>query len=144
MEISLSNEIKENKPQIIRAMKTQKIIFAAIFSIIMQSSALADGFKLKEESYIDDIPFNTTEIFYEILAADTGNLYLPSLNEEAYIDDIPFDTHEIAEIAKSEIAMKKSFKMPEEGYIDDIPFNTETVAASFCKKVSAADIQTML
>lgn len=144
MEISLSNENKENKPQIIRAMKTQKIILAAIISIIMQSSAFADGFKLKEESYIDDIPFNTTEIFYEILAADTGNLYLPSLNEEAYIDDIPFDTHEIAEIIKSEIAMKKSFKMPEEGYIDDIPFNTETVAASFCKKVSAADIQTML
>lgn len=125
-------------------MKTQKIILAAILSIILQTSALADGFKLKEESYIDDIPFNTTEIYYEILAADTGNLYLPSLNEEAYIDDIPFDTQEIAQIVQSEMAIAKSFKMTEECYIDDIPFNTETVAASFCKKVSAADIQTML
>ncbi|MDP2236735.1 MAG: hypothetical protein Q8J88_09895 [Bacteroidales bacterium] len=137
-------KIKTKNPQILRAMKTQKIIFAAIISIIMQSSALADGFKLKEESYIDDIPFNTTEIFYEILAADTSNLFLPSLNEEAFIDDIPFDTHEIAEVALSSIAMEKSFKMPEEGYIDDIPFNTESVAAGFCKKVSAADIHTML
>jgi len=137
-------KIKTKNPQILRAMKTQNFIFAAIISIIMQSSALADGFKMKEESYIDDIPFNTTEIFYEILAADTGNLYLPSLNEEAYIDDIPFDTHEIVEIVQSEIAMEKSFKMTEEGYIDDIPFNTETVAAGFCKKVSAADIHTML
>jgi hypothetical protein len=136
-------KIKKMNPQILRAMKTQKIIFAAIFSIIMQTSALADGFKLKEESYIDDIPFNTTEIYYEILAADTGNLYLPSLYEEAYIDDIPFDTKETAKIAQSEMAMEIPFSMPEEGYIDDIPFNTETVATSNCKKTSAGEIQTM-
>jgi hypothetical protein len=57
-------------------------------------------FNLNEESYIDDIPFNTKEIAQKVSApADHFNLFKPVVNlrDELYIDDIPFDTKAVFE-----------------------------------------------
>lgn len=66
--------------------------------------------KMTEEAYVDDIPFNTSSV-----AMNLGT----SLPEEAYVDDIPFNTYEVAVNGK--------VSLPEEAYVDDIPFDTECV-----------------
>jgi hypothetical protein len=80
---------------------------------------------LNDESYIDDIPFNTAEIAAQKM--EKADLSMFVLKEEAYIDDIPFDTKAIA----GKLIIDKSltnFSLLDEQYIDDIPFNTERVA----------------
>ncbi len=108
-------------------MKTKSILSAIILSILIGTSAIAENFKMKEEAYIPDIPFNTTEIFNAYMASDT-NLFVLQLEEEAYIDDIPFNTRAIAAQQCCEKAMKQNFEMEEEAYINDIPFDTKSIA----------------
>jgi hypothetical protein len=83
---------------------------------------------MKEESYIDDIPFNTAEIFDAYFNGDTNIIELPSPSDEAYIDDIPFNTEKVAAEVLSEKAMAETFTLHDEEYIDDIPFDTKIIA----------------
>lgn len=100
------------------------------------SSVTISAFSLEEESYIDDIPFNTEKIYkqaccyykhYGRYSADF------TLGEEDYIEDIPFNTIEIASsVMNGSFLMKpfpQTFFLSEEPYIDDIPFKTEEVIA---------------
>lgn len=67
-------------------MKRTLIIVALIFTGIFsfnETNSSTRNIKLNEENYINDIPFNTEEIFL---------LNSFKLEEEDYIDDIPFDT----------------------------------------------------
>jgi len=74
---------------------------------------------LTDESYINDIPFDTWEIAAEaILGGD--EVKLP---EEQYINDIPFNTREIA----CKLLLKKMMDTSGDISIDDIPFNTEKI-----------------
>ncbi len=72
-------------------MKTLTTITALIAIAIMFSANLnASSINFPEEAYINDIPFNTTEIYNEIIAEQ--NLAQFDFEEEEYVDDIPFDT----------------------------------------------------
>lgn len=123
-----------------RTMKTLKILNQTIAAItisllsivslaqvnlnvadLFSSEALTNAisFTFAEESYIDDIPFDT-----EMIALNTEFAYA-DYDEEA-IDDIPFDTEIVA--LQSELA---KFNYADEESIDDIPFNTEMVAANY-------------
>ena len=72
-----------------------------------------------EESYVDDIPFDTWEIAVAaVISGDEANLA-----EESYIDDIPFDTRTIV----MQIMLKKLTDKPDESNVNDIPFDTKKV-----------------
>ncbi|PKP53296.1 MAG: hypothetical protein CVT92_04610 [Bacteroidetes bacterium HGW-Bacteroidetes-1] len=118
-------------------MKTLNILTATILSIFFYSFALADGIKMKEEAYIDDIPFNTIEIFRSIIAHDTN--YIFTSEEESYIDDIPFDTEKIAKEHQSIVATEQLFELKDEEYIDDIPFDTEIIVSNYNHKCNEAN-----
>jgi hypothetical protein len=93
-------------------------------------------FLLKEESYINDIPFNTEKIFrraccyYKHYGRYVADL---TLRDEEYIDDIPFNTTLIASTYLNSQMLKEpmnlNFNLEDEPYIDDIPFDTREVAA---------------
>jgi hypothetical protein len=79
-------------------MKTTILTLALIFgSLLAFDFARADNdpaqFTMKEEAYIDDIPFNTEEIAKQALLKNSLKEF--KLKEEAYIDDIPFNTFQI-------------------------------------------------
>jgi hypothetical protein len=98
-------------------------------------------FTLKEEAYIDDIPFSTEKIFkraccyYKHYGRFVADLTLP---DEEYIDDIPFNTKDIASTRMTGEMLNKSFNatfnLDDELYIDDIPFDTKEVAADSIDK----------
>ncbi|MFA5417321.1 MAG: hypothetical protein WC341_02575 [Bacteroidales bacterium] len=79
---------------------------------------------LPEEAYINDIPFNTGQIFDSLYDASLSDTY--QLTDENYISDIPFNT---VEIAADSMEMETSeFTLDNENYIDDIPFATKNIA----------------
>lgn len=87
---------------------------------------------VEEESYVDDIPFDTKAIALESLFI---NMVRPA--EEAYINDIPFNTEEIASLHNAKLS---SFTPAEEAYIDDIPYDTQEIANSYllnCKNMAS-------
>ena len=65
----------------------------------IQKQAKYAKFDMKDEEYIDDIPFDTEEIFNSMVNFDAGdkNVVVKDfyLAEEQYIDDIPFDTKKL-------------------------------------------------
>ncbi len=81
-------------------MKTLKIINIALFLFISfivaggPADVLANtaAFKLEDESYVNDIPFNTGKLF-SIIAMDK---LTDRFRDEANINDIPFNTRKIA------------------------------------------------
>lgn len=107
-------------------MKTKNILI--IIGILFTTSSFSDNFKMKEEAYIDDIPFNTAEIAKQYMNLGNDSVNFTSMPTEAYIDDIPFDTKKIADSVIAEKAMNETFTMNEETYIDDIPFDTRLIA----------------
>lgn len=115
-------------------MKTKNILI--IIGFLITSSSFADNFKLKEEAYIDDIPFNTAEIAVHYMTKGNDSITISCLEMESYIDDIPFNTKQIADSALSEKAMNEKFTLVEEAYIDDIPFNTRLLAYRSLSKKS--------
>ncbi|MDO8898871.1 MAG: hypothetical protein Q7V19_14570 [Bacteroidales bacterium] len=125
-------------------MKTQNLTLALIFSIFFQSVIFADGFRMKEESYIDDIPFNTTEIFDAHNNGDTSIVELTTPAEESFIDDIPFNTEKIAGEILSAKAMAETFTLCEESYIDDIPFDTKIIAYRYLSRKTNANSSSIL
>ena len=100
------------------ALATLLIMF---FSIRLAASDTT--FRLQEESYVDDIPFDTE------LIAHQANLPDIFLEEEAYVDDIPFNTAQVTAMVHYEEAISVKFNPEVEDYIDDMPFNTAVIAA---------------
>ncbi len=78
---------------------------------------------VEEESYINDIPFDT-----EAIALKSLFLNLAKPEEEPYINDIPFATEEV--VATYNYMLNNIKPEPEE-YVDDIPFNTAEVAKNY-------------
>ena len=80
----------------------------------------------EEESYIHDIPFNTTSIaaIHQFETALSVDYTMP---EEAYFDDIPFSTENVVETTLYQEAMAVNYEMEEEDYINDIPFDTHSM-----------------
>lgn len=103
--------------------KTIATIFIILFSINLSAALL----NFEEESYINDIPFDTYEIYNDIV--DRADLMKFDFEEEAYISDIPFDTKCITVDCGYEKALQEEFSFEEESYIDDIPFDTECITA---------------
>ncbi|MCB2207175.1 MAG: hypothetical protein KQH67_02660 [Bacteroidetes bacterium] len=109
-----------------KALHTTKTIIATL-AVLFAINLNAGTHTLAEENYIHDIPFNTNEIYNEILIS-SGVLDF-DFNEEAYINDIPFNTECITVDCLYEKAVVVTFEMEEESYIDDIPFDTECITA---------------
>lgn len=112
-------------------MKTYtKSAILSLTGILLSMNIFANESVIKEEQYIDDIPFNT-----EVIAAkarfEKAITTEFQLEDETYIDDIPFKTDSLAKIILSNQAMSLNFKMEEENYIEDIPFNTSEIASEF-------------
>lgn len=80
---------------------------------------------VEEESYINDIPFDTKTVALNSLFTD-----LVRPDEEAYVNDIPMDTEEIASMFSYSAL---NIRPDEEAYINDIPFDTAEVVKNFLK-----------
>ena len=109
-------------------MKTLKLQFAtlaAIFAFFISFSANANCPSLSEETYIEDIPFNTETI------ADNFSMNMIEtefdFEGEYEIYDIPFNTACVTAGCRYEIALAEEFEMEDEAYINDIPFNTKEI-----------------
>ena len=109
-----------------KAMKTklQTSALIIILSVISIQLSAAD-FQLEDETYINDIPFNTEMVVNNMMVAEFD------LEEENYINDIPFNTYELALAATESDSDTNNFEMDEETYIDDIPFNTKEIANNY-------------
>lgn len=101
-------------------MKTLAKITSLILTltVLFTINLVASGFELSEESYIDDIPFSTKEVYDDILAKK--NLAEFNFEEEEYIDDIPFDTECISANCLYKKAILIEFDFEDEAFIEDI------------------------
>jgi len=93
---------------------TAIIAATVLFSISVNASMI----NFNEETYIDDIPFSTTEIYNELIAEK--NLTEFSFEEEEYIDDITINTECVSAKCKYQKAISVEFNFEDEQYIDDI------------------------
>ena len=99
-------------------MKSLIKITAAIAVIIFSVNLNASPINFSEESYINDIPFSTTEVYNEIITEQ--NLAEFDFEEEKYIDDITVNTQCISTQCLYQEAISVEFNFEEEQYIDDI------------------------
>lgn len=111
-------------------MKTIRILaLSLVLASVSMSATFAEGFELKEEAYINDIPFDTHRIAAEYTHQKAISvLFEPA--EENPVADIPFDTEAVAESERSNRAMQYVFRPAPEAFIHDIPFSTTAVACS--------------
>ena len=93
---------------------TAAIAVAIIFSVNLNASPT----NFREETYIDDIPFSTSEVYNEIITEQ--QLAEFDFEEEEYIDDITVDTKCISTQCLYQKAISVEFNFEEEQYIDDI------------------------
>jgi len=98
-------------------------------------------FNLDEEEYIDDIPFDTQEVFNSMVNFNENdkNVIVQDfyLADEDYVDDIPFDTRqliadrlsypEFAREAGLEGIVSVSCKYDEEGYLKVVGCNCSNI-----------------
>ena len=124
-----SNNINEQqKNNIMKTLKLQFATLTAIFTLFTASLTANTNYpSLIEETYINDIPFDT-----EIVAESYSMNEIEKdfdFSEEYEIFDIPFNTTCITADCRYEIAIAEEFEMEEETYINDIPFSTEEVSA---------------
>ena len=83
-------------------------------------------YNFEEESYISDIPFNTTLVsanlaYEEALSENYENV------DELYIEDIPFDTEKISAESISKTTIETEYELTDEAYVEDIPFDTYSI-----------------
>lgn len=111
-------------------MKTliKTISLLVTLTILSSVNLYALEYNFNEESYIDDIPFNTHEIFHDIIA--DRKLAEFDFEEEGYIDDISVDSGCVTPECKYKKAVSVDFQLEEEEYVDDITFNTEFISAA--------------
>ncbi len=112
-------------------MKTLILTLNLILGLTINSLASGEQITLREEAYIDDIPFNTElvvrDFFSRQFVADTLRP-----DTEEYVNDIPFDTHAILAKMHSDSATSVRYQPAAELYIDDIPFRTELIVNRYC------------
>jgi hypothetical protein len=108
--------MKRTKKHQVMKTKTYLPTLLLIISLMFVANtfALKRDVKLEEETYIDDIPFDTEWVVKEVLNP------VIDFEDEADVDDIPFNTAYLA-------ATTTVYEMEEEAYVDDIPMNTEMV-----------------
>jgi len=103
------------------------LLFFGIFTTGFSSTSIPPhSFALSEESYINDIPFNTRAIFCRFIKCKVMNL---KLQDEPAVDDIPFNTSEISAKILNPLPAVQTI-LSDEAYIDDIPFDTSVIAAN--------------
>ncbi len=96
--------------------KTSALIFA--LAILFSTTLSASAFNFSEESYINDIPFDTVEVYNNIITEQNLNEF--NFEEDNYIDDIPFDTKCISIDCLYNKALLVEFNFEEEDYINDL------------------------
>lgn len=117
-------------------MKTTILIILSLITLITTSTIANisdEEFYLEEESYIDDIPFDTWNVAMNNDSYWTNPGFL--LEEEEYVSDIPFSTYDIATDFIMNQAMAIEFNMEEEPFIDDISFDTKLITQN-CENIS--------
>jgi hypothetical protein len=103
------------------------LLFFGIFGTGFSSTSIPPhSFALSDESYINDIPFNTGAIFCRFIKCKVMNM---KLQDEPAVDDIPFNTYEISAKILNPLPAVKTI-LDDEAYIDDIPFDTSVIAAN--------------
>lgn len=110
-----------------RTLETFIWIFGLVllFAVFSYTNASANTIEFSEESYIDDIPFDTEMIVYGLQTPEFD------FEEEEYIDDIPFNTACVTANCVYKKAIQVVFEMNDEEYIDDLPFSTVKVAENY-------------
>ena len=110
-------------------MKTTYKISALIASLVLMLVVNLNASnllpKFADESYIDDIPFDTELIFEQLTMPEID------FEDEAYINDIPAEMLCVSPDCKYEKAILVTFEQDEEVYVDDMPFNTEKIANQY-------------
>jgi|FLOH01.1.fsa_nt_gi hypothetical protein len=96
--------------------KTTALFFAAL---LLSLNIFATGFDFEDEKYIDDIPFNTSEVILQISYENALTVDY-SLSEEEYIDDIPSDIVNNSQFVINTDSATQEFCFEDEEYIDDI------------------------
>ena len=87
-----------------KTLNTIKALLAAL-AILFSVNLSAATFSFEEENYINDIPFNTNQIYNEILI-ESGMLDF-NFVDEAYINDIPFSTEMVVSDYEYQIVKAK-------------------------------------
>lgn len=102
-------------------MKTlaKNISLTITLSVLFSLGFTASVFNFTEETYINDIPFNTECVTSDCLYQQAVSIDF-QLEDDNYIDDIPFDTECISSDCLYKKAMLEDFNLGEEAYIDDI------------------------
>lgn len=124
-------------------MKILSIISVISFLSMMnplEAGINSASFVLSDESYVNDIPFNTAVIARS--AYSISALSNRKLTDESFVNDIPFNTGEIAQSAIS-YAANNSTNLTEESYVDDIPFNTNAIALAYQAEQSSIAANTL-
>jgi hypothetical protein len=100
----------------------KKVIATLALGMMIPAALLADGYHEFHgaEAAINDIPFDTEEVFSEQMSVRAMTVAFEPA-EETFINDIPFDTRPLA-------SFELRFKMPEEEFVNDIPFDTHRIA----------------
>ena len=104
--------------------------FTVLALLFVSNNALAVHSEFEDETYIDDIPFDTEWVVNKLMQPEFN------FEDEAYIDDIPFNTACVAADCKYKKALLELFDLEDEDYIDDIPFDTRLIAVSSDKENS--------
>ena len=91
-----------------------------VTAVLFSTSINPSNQNFNEETYIDDIPFSTAEVYNEKIAEQ--NLAEFSFEEEPYIDDISINTKCISAQCLYQTAISIEFNFDVEQYIDDIEF----------------------
>lgn len=94
-------------------------------SSVMENSSesyVLPEFDFEEESYIEDIPFDTECVTTNCKYKKAMSVVF-EMEDEKYVNDIPFDTKNIAQNSS-----QNKLDFEDEAYIDDIPFNTLSIA----------------
>ena len=130
--------MKQTIKQQIMKTKTHIPALFLIISLMFASStfALNKSIDFEEETYIDDIPFNTAEIvaLYNYTVSVSISF---ELEEESYINDIPFNTNWVADEANARLV-----QFEEESFINDIPFNTKWIAGEASARNFQFEVET--
>lgn len=119
--------INHNKDKKMKTLvKTTSLIVT--LTILFSFNLSASLYTFTDEAYIDDIPFNTSEIYNDIVAEQ--NLTEFNFEEEDYINDMPFDTECVTADCLYEQAVAVDFQFEEEPTIDDITVDTECISSN--------------
>jgi hypothetical protein len=85
----------------------------------------------EEESYADDLPFNTESVSAEYRKTEMmKTIQIPRMQTEEYSDDIPFNTWGIATLYRIKSGMTEMLRLKDESPANDFPFNTAVIAGN--------------